>query len=160
MRALLCQLKSSEQKSVELALAMLETLMKNCRSIPALVTRGVMDEMINIANGKRGHRNQDESLRLIQSWGRTFEKRRELPIFYDVFMHLKSKGAQFPQLDPQDATMSPASISSPQPVRDEYDELLSFLSHSHQKLGLPSRSRIDSDPTVFEAPTRFKSCTG
>jgi hypothetical protein len=122
MKAILCQMKSSEQKSVELALAMLETLMKNCRSVPALVTRSVMDEMINIASGKRGHRNQDEALRLIQSWGRTYEKRRsDLPIFYDAFIHLQSKGAQFPQLDPQDLPTTPTLVSStgPGPVRNE-----------------------------------------
>jgi hypothetical protein len=114
-------LKSSEQKSVELAMAMLETCIKNCKSIPSLVTRSVMEELVGIANGKRGHRNQDEALRLIQSWGRTFEKRRsELPIFYDTFMHLKSKGAQFPQLDPQDATVSPTSVSSSRPQRNEF----------------------------------------
>lgn len=129
MRAILCQLKSSEPKSVELAMAMLETCIKNCNSIPSLVSRSVMEEIVHIANGKRGHRNQDEALRLIQSWGRTFEKRRsELPIFYNTFMQLKSTGAQFPQLDPQDVTTSPSAGSSRGPQRNEFVSQLLFSS--------------------------------
>lgn len=111
IKAILCQLKSSEQKTVELSMAMLETLMKNCKSVPYLITRPVMEEIVNIAMGRRGARNQDEALRLIQSWGRTFEKRKnELPIFFDTFMNLKSKGVQFPNLDPQDIVASPTSV--------------------------------------------------
>lgn len=97
---------------------MIETCIKNCPSIPPAVNKSLMDAIVQVSSGKRGYRAQDEALRLIQSWGRMFEKRRhDLPIFYDTYMHLKTKGVQFPPLEPQDEVVSNASTSSSQNKR-------------------------------------------
>ena len=93
---------------------MLETCLKNCPSIPSLITKNVMDEIVTIGTGKRGYRNQDEALRLIQSWGKTFERRRgDLPIFYETYMHLKMKGIEFPPLPSQEGVVGGGVVNNP-----------------------------------------------
>ena len=59
-----------------------------------------MDELILIAKGVKGSTNQEEALRIIQQWGRGFQSQRgQLPIFYDTYSSLRSKGFHFPDED-------------------------------------------------------------
>lgn len=98
MRALLRRLQDSNPKVVYLSLILIETCMKNCGpAFAATVQPPVMEEMVNVSRGNKGGKNADESLRLIQQWGRAFEsKRGDFPIFSDTYVSLKSKGIRFP----------------------------------------------------------------
>lgn len=99
IRALLVQLQSSDPKVVSFALTICESCMKNCTAtFPALVNKAFMNELCNIARGSKGFHNQEDALRLIQSWNKMFESRRnEIPIFFETYMSLKTSGIRFPQ---------------------------------------------------------------
>ena len=82
---------------VFLALTITETCMKNCGvSFASNINKSFMDEMVNIARGSRGPATQDEALKLIQSWGKTYIGSNSLPIFYETFSRLRARGIQFP----------------------------------------------------------------
>jgi hypothetical protein len=85
---------------VGLALTMIETCVKNCVSVPQNINRSFMDEMVNVSTGRKGFDNQEEALRIIQMWGISYARRRnEMPIFYDTYTALKTKGVRFPQAE-------------------------------------------------------------
>ena len=97
MRALMRRLQDANPKIVYLALILAETCMKNCPSFAAAINVTFMEEMVGLSRGNKGSKNAEESLRLIQQWGRAFEsKRAQLPIFFDTFVGLKARGIQFP----------------------------------------------------------------
>lgn len=100
IRAIRRRLMDSDQQTVFLALILLETCMKNCgTNFASFVDRSIMDEVVNIGvKGSKGVKNQEEALRLIQQWARTYEQRRSsFPLFFDTYMSLKSRGVSFPR---------------------------------------------------------------
>ncbi|CAE7608724.1 TOL1, partial [Symbiodinium microadriaticum] len=108
VKAILHQLKSSDPKVVALALTMIETCTKNCVSVPQNINRSFMDEMVNISTGRKGFDNQEDALKMIQMWGLSYERRRnELPLFFETYMTLKTRGIRFPE--PEDQPTSPQS---------------------------------------------------
>ena len=116
VKAILHQLKASDPKVVSLALTIIETCVKNCVSVPQNINRSFMDEMVNIANGRKGFDNQEEALRIIQLWGLTYERRRnELPLFFDTYTAMKTRGMRFPA--PEEQPVSPPSRGTPQSTR-------------------------------------------
>jgi hypothetical protein len=117
VKAIMRRLQDSDHNTVYLALIMLETCFKNC-GVPfvAAFDKYSMDEMINLAKGSKGERNAQESLRLIQQWGRRFETSRgAFPLYFDTFMGLKSKGFLFPRED----TFEQPPSSRDEPVRTQ-----------------------------------------
>jgi hypothetical protein len=99
LKAIHRRLQDSNQQTVFLTIILLETLMKNCgSSFASSFVRTIMEDMVKIAKGSKGAKNADEALRLIQQWGRVFEsKRSTLPLFFDTYVSLKSKGVVFPK---------------------------------------------------------------
>lgn len=79
-----------------------ETCMKNCGLYFAICVhqKPFLDELIAIATarGSKSAMNNEQALKLIQQWGRMFEKnhRDSFPLFFDTFVSLKSKGFKFP----------------------------------------------------------------
>ena len=100
-RAIRRRLQDNENQTVYLALVLLETCMKNCGMVMAThFDRSIMDEVVVIATkGTKGVQNTQEALRLIQQWGRAFEKNSTVPRFFDTYMTLKSRGTIFPKED-------------------------------------------------------------
>ena len=97
IKALHRRLQDTDEKIVLLALTLTETCMKNCgQQFPSVINRSFMDDLVVAAKGNKGPRAQDEALRLIQQWGKTFQRNRSLPIFYDTYANLKARGASFP----------------------------------------------------------------
>lgn len=70
--------------------------MQNCKIFVTLINRSFIDEIVSIANGRKGYNNQDEALRLLQVWGRQYER---TPLLHDTYMSLKAKGAKFPKIE-------------------------------------------------------------
>ncbi len=104
IRAIRRRLMDNDHQTVFLALILLETCMKNCGTdFASYFDKSVMDELVNIgAKGTKGHKNQEEALRLIQQWARIFEQRRSsFPLFFDTYMSLKSRGVSFPREEVQ-----------------------------------------------------------
>lgn len=101
MRAIRRRLMDSDHMTVSLALTLLETCMKNCGSeFAARFDRNLMDEVVNVAvKENKGLKNKEEALRLIQQWGRAYETRRSIPLFFETFMGLKARGISFPKED-------------------------------------------------------------
>lgn len=100
-KAIRRRLQESDQQTIFLALTLLEACVKNCGDyFVASFDRSLMDEVVNITKRTKGHKNADEALRLIQQWGRMFEKERTYPMFFETYMTLKSRGAVFPKEEP------------------------------------------------------------
>ena len=114
--ALSTRLKDGDNKVVYLTLVILETCMKNCgKMLASQIGAPFMQEMIAMTKGSRGKKNADEAARLLQQWGRAFEKdRAKLPLFFDTYVALKAKGVTFP---PEDASRNSF------PFQDTYDDL-------------------------------------
>lgn len=110
-KAIQHQLKNSDPKAVQLALTLADTCVQNSWThVPRAINKSFMDELAQVCRGRRGVQNQDEALRLVQVWGRRFEKNRaELPLFFDTYMGMRSQGAAFP---PEEAAPAPAASSS------------------------------------------------
>jgi len=101
MKAILKRMKETDQNTVYLSMVIAETCMKNCGLYFAICVhqKPFLDELIAIARSpKIGTRNNEQALKLIQQWGRMFEKnhRDSFPLFFDTFLSLKSKGIKFP----------------------------------------------------------------
>jgi hypothetical protein len=90
-------LRESNHNTVALSLSLAEACMKNCRKFTVAVKKPFMDEIVLIARGSKGVKNQAESLRLIKQWDALVTKRGDNnPIFHDTYLLLKSRGAVFP----------------------------------------------------------------
>lgn len=102
LQAMSKRLQETDNKIVNLTLTIVETCMKNCGThFASKVDRPFMTEITNISRGMRGVENKETALRLIQSWGREFERSKStLPIFWDTYISLKAKGVNFPPEDP------------------------------------------------------------
>ena len=98
VKALIKRFQDNDNKVVALALTVAETCMKNCGiGFAATVSVVYMEEIKNISKGRKGLDNQDKALKLIQQWGREFEKKKSrVPIFYDTWMGMTTRGIRFP----------------------------------------------------------------
>lgn len=111
VRAILRRLQDNDQNTVYLAMVIAETCMKNCASFVVCAhQKPFLDEFANIARGNKGSKNGTEALRLIQLWGRTYEKnkRETFPLFFESFINMKSKGFLFPK-EEESVLMDPSS---------------------------------------------------
>lgn len=132
VKAILHQLKQSDPKVVGLALTMIETCVKNCVSVPQNINRSFMDEMVNISTGRKGFDNQEEALRIIQLWGLSYARRRnELPIFYDTYTSLKTRGVRFPQAE---ESLSPTDGENSHTTRYIYCLCFYYLDNCNAEL--------------------------
>jgi hypothetical protein len=124
IRALRRRLTDNDHQTVNLALILLETCMKNCGlEFTRRFDSSLMNEVVNIViKENKGLRNKEEALRLIQQWGRLYEGRKNaFPLFFDTFMNLRARGISFPkeeagaEANNQPPSRAPAmSSSSPQ----------------------------------------------
>lgn len=95
--ALTRRLREANHNTVTLSLSLAEACMKNCRKFAVATKKPFMDEMVLIARGSKGVKNQAESLRLIKQWDGLVTKRGDNnPLFHDTYVLLKSRGAVFP----------------------------------------------------------------
>lgn len=98
VKAVFHQLKSSDAKVVQLALTLIDTcIQNNWTHVPQAINKSFMEEMVNISRGRKGYQNQEEALRLLQVWGRRFERKQaEVPLFFETYMALRAQGVAFP----------------------------------------------------------------
>lgn len=98
VKAIFHQLKNSDAKVVQLALTLIDTCIQNSWThTPQAINKSFMDEVVNISRGRKGFQNQEEALRLLQVWGRRFERKQsELPLFFETYMTLRAQGVAFP----------------------------------------------------------------
>ncbi len=99
VKAIYRRLNDGDQNTVYLTLILMETCLKNCGpNFTGGVDKSIMDSVESISKGSKGGKNSDEALRLIQQWGRAFEKKRGVfPIYYDTYMSMRNKGVRFPK---------------------------------------------------------------
>ena len=104
-KAIYRRLSDNDANTVYLTLILVETCMKNCGpSFVGGIDKSIMDLISNIAKGSKGEKCSFEALRLIQQWGRAYERKRSVfPIFFDTYIALKAKGAIFPPEDSSSA---------------------------------------------------------
>jgi len=102
------------QNIVFLALVLLEACMKNC-TFNFHLGVGKKDRMrliVNLANGKKGHKIQNKALDLISQWGLAFKHMEDiLPIFTQTYTSLKAEGARFPQNELISPVFTPPRMS-------------------------------------------------
>jgi hypothetical protein len=94
------QLKSDNAKTVRLALELADACVKNCsaRLHFAVASKAFMADVAALADGRKGWEVKEESLKCIQQWGLSFKDKRDvLPVFYDTYISLKTKGVAFPK---------------------------------------------------------------
>jgi hypothetical protein len=96
------QLRSDNAKTVKLALELTDAAIKNCsaRLHFAVASKAFLGDVTALAEGKKSTmwEARDAALKLIQEWGLEFkEKRDHLPLFYETYVSLKTKGVGFPQ---------------------------------------------------------------
>lgn len=113
-RALLVQLSNSDNHVVELALTLTDTVITNCGgTFPALVNKPFISEILNIAQGRAGHKAQDLALTYLQQWHYAFLSRtRELPLFAESFNAASRMGLPFPAPAQVPSTTAAGSSSS------------------------------------------------
>lgn len=122
VRAIKRRLNDNDQQTVYLALILFEACMKNCGTdFASAVDKSVMDDMVKVAQGSKGIKNSEEALRLIATWARVFEHRKSsFPLFFDTFMHMKSRGITFPKED-ESAVLSYEGYERPNSRRESRD---------------------------------------
>lgn len=127
------QLRSENPKTVKLALELTDAAIKNCsaRLHYAVATKLFLGDVVALTEGKKSGmwEARDEALKLIQEWGLEFkDKQDNLPVFYETYISLKTRGATFPKADKSAPVFTPppaglealydaedASSSPPQP---------------------------------------------
>lgn len=118
IRAISRRLKDSNQTTIYLTLIVLETCVKNCSSSFAKhIDKNLMNDICAISRGQYTGPNKpsDEALRLIQQWGKAFaSKRQTLPLFYDTYNNLKSRGVVFPKDDDPAPSLFESEKQKPQ----------------------------------------------
>lgn len=182
-KAIYRRLLDNDQNTVYLTLIIFESCMKNCGTHFAQeVNKSLMDEMSNIARGSKGNKNSFEALRLIQEWGRAYEKKRGVfPLFYDTYMALKMKGLQFPKEDENSALIfeptgsktatsqravepiAPKPAEVPQKNVNEVERLDKDLAVVMEKVRLcremlPNSAGIEHDDTLAEVVGFLEAC--
>eukprot|EP01035_Chromulina_nebulosa_P019989 gene19989-25959_t len=140
IRVLHRRFQESDPKIISLSLVLIESLMKNCESrIAPSIDKAFMDEIVSVAKGLRGKRNSEEAIRLIQEWGKDFEKRRHnLPIYFDTYVTLKSRGMVFPVDDP---LQSSNTVIGGSVIIDNSDPLVAQFQPTNQS----EFNRLDKD---------------
>ena len=100
-RVIIRRLQESDPKIVELSLILADSCIQNTNDkFTSAVDKTFLDEVIHVSKGSKGKQNADDSLRLIQEWGRKYEgKRNRFPLFFDTYVALKARGARFPPED-------------------------------------------------------------
>lgn len=133
--------------------------MKNCGpTFASKINAPFMDAMASVAkNSKNKNRNSDEALRLVQQWGRAFEKKRsQFPIFFGTFMSMKSQGFSFPEEVEAPVSDAVFEVSKPEPYtenmpamtnRTEFQKLTDDLSTVSEKVKL-CREMLQESPGV------------
>jgi hypothetical protein len=108
--ALTRRLRETNHNTVALSLSLAEACMKNCRKFTVAVKKPLMDEVVIIARGSKGVKNQAEALRLVKQWDGLVAKRGDdNSIFHDTYLLLKSRGAVFP-VGPSDDNVPDRSV--------------------------------------------------
>ena len=137
LKAITVRLKDGDPKAVYLTLIILETCMKNCGSaLAAQISPQFMQGIVALARGAKGKKNADESARLLQQWGRAFD-RAKLPIFSDTYVALKAKGVTFPA---EDESTRGGSF----PFHEDYEDLPSISSSYKPPAQVPSPGSDDA----------------
>lgn len=97
-----------------LALALLETCVKNCEKMfSEVASERVLDEMVKAVDDPLTELAvRQKALTLIESWGEATQELRYLPVFEETYKSLKSRGVRFPGRDVE----SLAPIFTPPPV--------------------------------------------
>jgi len=106
------QLRSENGKTTKLALELTDAAIKNCsaRLHFVVATKGFLGDVVALAEGKKSGmwEARGEALKFIQEWGLGFkEKREHLPLFYETYISLKTKGAAFPQAEQSAPVFTP-----------------------------------------------------
>lgn len=84
-----------------LALALLETIVKNCeKAFSEVAAERVLDEMVKLIDDPETVvNNRNKALMLIESWGESSEELRYLPVYEETYKSLRSRGIRFPGRD-------------------------------------------------------------
>ncbi|KAG6599147.1 TOM1-like protein 1, partial [Cucurbita argyrosperma subsp. sororia] len=84
-----------------LALALLETCVKNCeKSFSEVAAERVLDEMVKLIDDPQTVvNNRNKALMLIEAWGESTSELRYLPVYEETYKSLKSRGIRFPGRD-------------------------------------------------------------
>jgi len=180
VKALRKRLKSDNPKIVQLTLILTEACVKNCgSSFHQSINQEFMTDMISLADGKKGREVREQSLALIQQWGRAFESQKNiLPIFYATYTRLKAKNVEFPPINDSDvATPPPAPSRSSNPITSNaapvpkpegvteasLDKLRKDLEEVNEKIGLckemlPQSPGIQHDEILSEIVGFLEAC--
>ena len=141
--------KGENPKAVYLALIILETTMKNIANVAPHVNATFMLEMVSLAKGIKGKKNADEAARLIQQWGRAFEKERSrMPHFFDTYVALRAKGVAFPSEEDPEASHHTAAFH----FSDAYEEFPSVGGGSTGRTLTASQSENSNADGHFVLP--------
>jgi len=94
--------------TITYALALLETCVKNCgkRFHLQIATKEFLQDLVKVINPKNNPSmaTQLKVLSLIQTWAHAFSKYPELKEINKTYQELKTKGVEFPPLDPDQAS--------------------------------------------------------
>ncbi|KAL8160227.1 hypothetical protein V2J09_001764 [Rumex salicifolius] len=84
-----------------LALALLETIVKNCeKAFSEVAAERVLDEMVKLIDDPETVvNNRNKALIMIESWGESSEELRYLPVYEETYKSLRSRGIRFPGRD-------------------------------------------------------------
>lgn len=98
IRSLKMRIKSKSPRIQYLTLVLLETFVNNCdKAFSELAAERVLDEMVKLIEDPLTIvNNRNKALMLIESWGESLNELRNLPIYADTYMSLKSRGIRFP----------------------------------------------------------------
>lgn len=95
-RCLTKRLQDPDAKLVNYTLQLCEAIMKNCgANFAVAVDKALMNELSSIAKFSKGQKNSEDARKIIQQWGKAFDKK--FPLLIDEFNSLKSEGLSFPE---------------------------------------------------------------
>ncbi|XP_030530069.1 TOM1-like protein 1 [Rhodamnia argentea] len=100
-------LKGTSPRTQYLALALLETCVKNCdMAFCEVASERVLDDMVKLIDDPQTIlRNRNKALMLIEAWRESCSELRYLPVYQDTYKSLKARGNCFPGRD--DESLAP-----------------------------------------------------
>ncbi|PKA60655.1 hypothetical protein AXF42_Ash006289 [Apostasia shenzhenica] len=145
-----------------LALALLETCVKNCeKAFSEVAAERVLDEMVKLIDDPQTVVNcRNKALVMIESWGEFGNELRYLPVFEETYKSLKSRGIRFPGRDdeslapiftpPRSVPESEAHVDSPQQAHND-GHVLSFSGEQTKEAFDVARNSIELLSTVLSS---------
>lgn len=153
IRAIKKQIMVNNPRVQYLALVLLETCVMNCKkAFSEVASEQVLDEMVKLIDDPQTDVHiRNRALTLIESWGKSANELRYLPIYEETYKSLKSRGIRFPG---HSVSRTNVDANPPQQQAHQIAPLRSFSPEQAKKAFDVARNSMELLSTVLSSYTQ------